>query len=187
MRLVRSWPQHIPDGRSYVVDDIERLVIDNHDYSRALADIDEDLLLLEWDIAVGQEELRSFADRALQTPDRVLVAPYLIYADAYGLPRDIWAHRTWNGDGAGTVIPRGATPIRDGAPTCNLFGLGMAYLPRDVVVGFVKASFSTHFGDTQFSMWHYQNVSQEVPVDWGVRPVHLNYRRFLEEECDDEG
>jgi hypothetical protein len=186
MRLVRSWPQHIPDGRAYVVDDMEHLVIDNHDYGKALVDLGDDVLLLEWDMAVGQEELRAFADLAQRTPDQVLVAPYRIYADAYGLPHDIWAHRTWDGDGMGTVIPRGATPIRDGVPYCNLFGLGLVYLPRDLIAGFVKDAWATHFGDTQFSMWHYQNVTPDVPVDWAVRPVHLNFRQFLDEETNDD-
>jgi len=32
VKLVRSWPQRVPAGRSYVVDDAERLVISAHDY-----------------------------------------------------------------------------------------------------------------------------------------------------------
>jgi hypothetical protein len=174
MKLLRSWPRTIPDNRSYVVDDIERLVIDNHHYG-PLADIDDDVLLLEWDIACGQEELLQFASHARINPDQVLVAPYRIYADTYHLPCDIWAHRTWNGDGAGTVIPHGAQPVRDGAATCNLFGLGMAYLPRAIHRTFASVAWSSQFGDTQFSMWHYQHVAQDVPIAWEVRPVHLNF------------
>jgi hypothetical protein len=174
MRLLRSWPARIPEGRAHVVDTIERLTIDNHHYG-PLAEVDDDCLVLEWDMAVGQEDLRQFAARARRDPRRVLVAPYRIYADTYGLPCDIWAHRTWNGDGMGTVIPRGALPVRDGAPTCNLFGLGMVYLPRDLVRGFFAATFAGHFGDKEFSMWHYQHVDREVPITWEVRPVHLNY------------
>ena len=174
MRLLRSWPRVIPEGRSYVVDDIERLVIDNHHYG-PLADIDDDVLLLEWDIAVGQEDLLTFVERARSDLDRVLVAPYRIYADTYHLPADIWAHRTWNGDGAGTVIPHGARPVETGAPTCNLFGLGMTYLPRAIHRKFAALAWSSQFGDTQFSMWHYQHVAHDVPIAWEVRPVHLNY------------
>lgn len=157
-----------------MVDDVERLVIDNHHYG-PLADVDDDVLLLEWDIAVGQEELRHFASRAAKTPDRVLVAPYRIYADVYNLPADVWAHRAWNGDGVGTISPNGALPVRDGAPSCNLFGLGMVYLPRTVIQAYFKTCWGAQFGDTQFSMWHYQHIAREVPIAWEVRPVHLNY------------
>jgi len=175
LRLLRSWPAVIPDNnRSYVVDSIERLVISNHHYG-ALAAVDDDVLLLEWDMAVGQEELRQFAHHARLDPGRVLVAPYRIYADAYNIPADIWAHRRWDGRGMGTVSPDGATPIRDGDPFCNLFGLGMVYLPRDLVQRYVLGGFATHFGDKEFSMWHYQYVTKDVPVAWEVRPVHLNY------------
>jgi hypothetical protein len=174
MRLLRSWPQSIPEGRSYVVDDIERLVISNHHYG-PLADIDESVLLLEWDIACGQEDLTQFVKRISAHPDRVIVAPYRIYADTYNLPYDVWAHRAWNGDGSGTVIPHGAFPVRDGAPICNLFGLGMVYLPQAVLRSYFAACAGAQFGDTQFSMWHYQQVAHDVPIAWEVRPVHLNY------------
>jgi hypothetical protein len=184
MRLVRSWPGRIPEGRAHVVDDIERLVINNHDY-KPLAAIDDDVLLLEWDIAVGQEDLRHFAEHAHRDPTRVLVAPYRIYADAYNLPADIWAHRHWGGDGTGTISPNGATPVATGDPTCNLFGLGMCYLPREVVREFADIAWSSHFGDTQFSMWHYQHVTREVPICWDVHPVHLNYLSYRLEGAED--
>jgi hypothetical protein len=174
MKLLRSWPDQIPEGRSYVVDDIERLVINRHDYA-ALRNVDDDVLLLEWDVAVGQEDLLTFAERARSAPGRVLVAPYRIYADVYGLPADIWAHRSWDGTGAGTVIPTGAKPIETNMPMCNLFGLGLVYLPRDLVRRFLPGHPPGHFGDTQFSMWHYQHVAQTVPIAWEVRPVHLNF------------
>ena len=174
MRLIRSWPGRIPDGRAHVVDDIERLVIDRHDY-KPLAAIDDDVLLLEWDIAVGQEDLRHFAAHAAQDPDRVLVAPYRIYADAYNLPADIWAHRRWDGTGVGTVNPAGAAPVDTGDPACNLFGLGMVYLPRRVHRQFAAISWASHFGDTSFSMWHYEHVTHDVPICWDVHPVHLHY------------
>jgi hypothetical protein len=174
MRLLRSWPARIPEGRNYVVDSIERLIIDNHHYG-PLATIDDDILLLEWDVAVGQEDLRHFADHARQDPNRVLVAPYRIYADTYGLPADIWAHRHWDGTGSGTVIPTGATPISTGDPICNLFGLGMVWLPRDLHHRFAAVAWASHFGDKEFSMWHYERVAKDVPVCWDVRPVHLNY------------
>lgn len=174
MRLLRSWPKVIPPGRSYVQDGMERLLIEQHDY-RPLGSIDDSVLLLEWDVATDREDLERFAARAREHPERVLVAPYRIPADLYHLPAPCWAHRRWDGTGAGTVVPVGAMPIQTGDPVCNLFGLGMCYLPRALVRRFLAEGYSTHFGDKEFSMWHYQRVAAEVAVCWDVRPVHLNY------------
>lgn len=177
MRLIRSWPDRIPEGRSYVEDGIERLVIQNHDYKR-LATIKDDVLLIEWDIAVGQEDLRHFAQHAAEDPSRVLVAPYRIYADAYHLPEDVWAHRHWDGTGLGTISPVGARPVETGAPVCNLFALGLTYLPHSIVARFADLASHSHFGDTQFSMWHYEHIATEVPICWDVHPVHLHYHSY---------
>jgi hypothetical protein len=174
MRLLRSWPARIPEGRNYVTDSIDRLVISNHDY-RPLGGIDDDVLLLEWDIAVDLEQLQAFAERARERTGRVLVAPYRIPADLYHLPAPCWAHRRWDGTGQGTVVPEGARPVETGDATCNLFGLGMCYLPRALVRRFLADGYATHFGDKEFSMWHYQRVTRDVPIMWAVRPVHLNY------------
>jgi len=174
VRLLRSWPCHIPEGRAYVVDDIERLIIDNHHY-RSLGDIDDDVLLLEWDIAVDKEGLSAFAQRAQATPDRVLVAPYRIYYE-HVLPAPVWAHRHWAGEPVGMSNMVDVTPLVTGDPVCQLFGLGMVYLPRALIRGFLDAGYANHFGDVEFSQWHYRHVAHDVPIDWSVRPVHLNYQ-----------
>jgi len=183
VRLIRSWPLHVPDGRHYVVDDIERLVIDNCDYN-TLGDIDDDVLLLEWDIAVSREDLVTFAAQAQADPSRVLVGPYRIYYPT--LPEPIWAHRHWGGEPKGMVGPVGTEPVSTGDPHCNLFGLGMIYLPRKAIRGFLRTKFANHFGDLEFSMYHYANLSQDVPICWDVRPVHLHYRTptFAKESID---
>lgn len=176
MKLLRSWPATIPDDRirGHVVDAIPKLVIDNHHYG-PLGDVQDDVLLLEWDVAVGQDDLRRFAHEARKHPDRVLVAPYRIYADTYGLPVDIWCHRHWDGTGMGTINPEGAKPVHTGDPYCQLFALGMAYLPWWIVRAFLLGRFAAHFNDTNFSMWHYEHIQQDVRICWPVRPVHLNY------------
>lgn len=166
LKLIRSWPEKIPDGRSYVVDQIPKVVIENHDYRR-LDQLNDDVLLLEWDIAVDKPDLEAFAACARSHASDVLVAPYLLYT-----PSPIWAHRTWPGN---AMTPEGAKPVSLGAATCNLFGLGMAYLPRQLISSFCRSGWSNHFGDVEFSMWHYHNVSTDVPIMWTVRPIHLNY------------
>lgn len=174
MRVLRSWPERIPDGRAYVVDDLERLVIANCDYG-ALRHVDDDVLLLEWDIAASREDLEVFGAKASADPGRVHVAPYRIYPDNYLIPEPIWAHRSWDGTGIGTTCPRGAKPVADGDPAASLFGLGMVWLPRDVLRAWFKAGWAAHFGDVEFSMWHYQYVARSVPILWDVRPAHLNF------------
>jgi len=173
VRLIRSWPFSVPPGRAHVDDSIERLVIDNYGY-QPLNRIDDDVLLLEWDIAVERGELRTFARLARETPDSVIVAPYRLYYPE--LPQPVWAHRKWDGNPPGANHPEGARHVLSGDPFCNLFGLGMIYLPRKIVRAFFEARYSTHVGDVEFSMWHYRNVSQRVPIAWNVRPVHLNYK-----------
>ncbi|MFC3454009.1 hypothetical protein [Amycolatopsis speibonae] len=164
LKLVRSWPARIPAGRSYVVDQVERIVIKNHDYHalRGLGDV----LLLEWDIAVSKEDLERFAAVAAEGSSDVLVAPYTLY-----VPDPVWAHRSWPGG----ITPEGAAPVETGAAFCNLFGLGMTYLPGELVEGFCESGWASHFGDVEFSLWHYHNVKKQVPIAWDVRPVHLNH------------
>lgn len=157
-----------------MVDDIERVVIDNHDY-RPMATITEPVLLLEWDIAVSKEDLARFAEVAAMSPDRVLVAPYMIYYEDH-LATPMWAHRQWDGEPVGMANPVGAKPIDEFAPVCNLFGLGMCYLPAGLIARFVRDQWANHIGDVELSMWHFRRVEQNVPILWETRPVHLNYR-----------
>lgn len=174
MRLLRSWPKRIPTGRNYVIDDLSRVEIQNCDYTPLRDYAGEDLLLLEWDIAVAQEDIRTFALRAAKTPDDVLVAPYRIYADTYRLPRDMWAHRHWAGEPRGMSYPLGARSVRTSDPYCELFGLGMVYLPTAVLSKWFADDWAAHFGDVEFSMWHYLTIKHSVPIAWEVHPVHLN-------------
>lgn len=47
MRWLRSWPARQPYGRPHVVDRLERLVIDDYDYT-PLGEIDDDAIIIEW-------------------------------------------------------------------------------------------------------------------------------------------
>jgi hypothetical protein len=179
MKLVRSWPANIPEGRSYVVDDIERFVMgaDNDtqfDYRR-LVDYDDDIVLIEWDIAVGGEQLRTFIDRARAEPDRVRVAPYLLYRggrDGKAAQVPFYVHRIRE--------PGMRTWVKGPDDTyCHLFGFGLIYLPKDLIAGFVaQLPAASKFGDTEFSRWHArQPIGQRrnVPIDWDCHAVHLHY------------
>lgn len=168
MRLVRSWPSRPPVGKSFVVDDAQRVEVDDYDYRR-LADLDDDVINLDWDVAVAREDVERFALQARAEPGRVLVAPYPIYPDTRpGLGELTWPMRRHE---SGQL-----RYVRTGEPFCHLFGFGMVYLPRELLRGFVQANPGVRLDDTAFAGWHYRETATEVPITWDIRPVHLNYR-----------
>jgi hypothetical protein len=153
-----------------VVDPLPRLVMKDYDY-RILGDVDDDILLLEWDIAIDREGLEAFIAHTKQAPDSVAVAPYRIYQPttrAVNLPKPFWVHRRY-GHGEQTTYF-----VQEDEPTCHLFGLGMTYLPKRIVRLFLD-SWPGHFSDASFSGWHYKNVEREVPIVWESRAAHLHY------------
>jgi hypothetical protein len=155
-----------------VVDTVERLVIESFGY-QTLDQVDDDVLLLEWDIAIDREGLEQFVEHIHDEPNRVLVAPYRLYYP--DLPEPVWAHRLWNGEPVGELHPAGCTFVSEDDRSCNLFGLGMTYLPKQIIRGAIEARPANRLGDTELSMWHYRHVAKEVPICWDVRPIHLHY------------
>lgn len=175
MKLVRSWPAVIPEGRSYVVDDIPRFIMGGEgnrqfDY-RGLIELDDDVVLIEWDIAIGGEQLRTFMERAKADPHRVRVAPYLLYRrGSMTAPKlkPFYVHRI-----RGRTERRWAQP---GDPFCQYFGFGLIYLPAELIKRFVaQLDRRGHFGDTEFSRWHMLNIRHDVPIDWDCHAIHLHY------------
>lgn len=176
MKLVRSFPfpEEIPPGRNYVVDDAERLINRDHDY-RGLIDLADDVIQLDWDTAVSREDVETFAKRARAAPDRVLVAPVLVYPSPKrtGLVSPVWNVRRYQ---PGGMAMRYCTPGDDSA---HLFGFGMVYLPADLLAGFARVLGSAafpRFGDMEFAGWHHRHVRPEAAIVWEVRPVHVHYR-----------
>jgi hypothetical protein len=178
MKLVRSWPAVIPEGRFYVVDDIPKFIMGDEgerqfDY-RGLVDLNDDVVLIEWDIAVGAEQLALFMARAKDEPDRVRVAPYYLYRGGRdGRPMiPFYCHRIRD--------PGTRTWVRGPQDThCNMFGFGLVYLPKALIRAFVdQMAPGSHFGDTEFSKWHMRHVRGEyhnVPIDWDCHAIHLHY------------
>jgi hypothetical protein len=107
----------------------------------------------------------------METPDRVLVAPYRIYTPttrAVPLPGGpIWVHRRY------TEGEKSMRFVDEGEPTCHMWGLGLTYLPGAVIREFLDF-WPGHFSDASLSGWYYRRYG-ETPIDWSVRPVHLHY------------
>lgn len=180
MRILRSWPRVVPEGRVGVDDTLEKLVMEDYDYS-PLGAVDDDVLLLEWDMLPMQDELHAFMRAATQQQRLLRVAPYPLYhVDS---PGPVWCHRR--------ITQTGERWIQWQEPTCDLFSFGLIWLPRDLVRAFLAAPApargrdprllpsqgytDTRFTDQTFSIWcHFHHQGPAVPVEWDIRPVHLH-------------
>lgn len=123
-------------------------------------DVQPGWFLLEWDIALDRASRERFAANALQHPDRVRAAPYLLY------PMSRQVHRL-NG-----------RPLVQGQPQADMFGFGCIYFPKTVLDAFwadppVRLVRTGVLTDTVFSDWHRSRYGF-VDVDWSVCPQHVH-------------
>jgi hypothetical protein len=155
---------------------MERLVMSGYDYS-VLAGVGDDVLLLEWDVAVGGEELAAFAARAAEQPDRVLAAPYRLHpgCSIRGPARaPCWS--AWHYRGGDQQLG-GLVEVTAGDPVAHVSGLGLVYLPRRLILRYLaEREPGWGFSDIAFSGWHFRRVRPEILLDWSARPVHLHYQ-----------
>jgi hypothetical protein len=165
VKILRSFPDDGgPPGRAHVVDDLERYLNRPYDYS-GLKAYGDDILLLEWDIAVSRTDLGIFAQR-VKGRDWPVVAPFL---NRQGTHYMHWRAMTT------AVEAERFRPIRKGEPDCELFGFGMVYFPawvlRDYPPGWGNSSI---LSDGSLPRW-LQSLPQArpVPVDWDITVVHL--------------
>ena len=165
MRWVRTWPERIPPGRSYVVDGLPRITMRDHDYAPVLGQLDGDTIIAEWDIAVSFEGIARFTEVCEARPERVHVAPYRLYPASTNSVEPVWAHRR---------VGRNPPWIAEGEPECDLFSFGLVYLPHLVVSKYLATDPGVS-GDARFSQWHHNAGLGPVPVCWDVRPIHLHY------------
>lgn len=141
----------------------------DYDY-RCLGDLDDDVLLIEWDLAIEREALDRFIEQIEAEPDRVHTAPYRIYSPterAVTLPKPFWVGRVYE---AGEQTMR---QVDEDDPVCHTFGLGLTYMPCKIIREFLD-HWPGHFSDLSFSGWHYRRYGP-VPIAWDVRPIHLHY------------
>lgn len=163
MRWLRSWPAETPPGRAHVIDELPRLVIRDYDYRSALYGVQDDVLLLEWDVAMGADDMAAFAERAEQKPDEVLVAPYKLYP-AGSAP--VWVHRVRIGEHRTRFV-------HSHEQLCDYFGLGCVYLPYALIAEFIRENGDSPLNDLTFSAWHYRTHGP-VAIDWSLHPAHLH-------------
>lgn len=159
MRVIRSFPDDGPvPGRAYVSDYIERLYNRPFDYS-GLKQYNDDVVLLEWDIAVSKPDLDGFIERA--KGDWPIVAPFLA--------RDGSKYMHWRTE------DYGLRPIVRNEPDCDLFGFGLVYFPawviRECPIGYGGSSIMS---DGTLPRWLQEQESRPIPVDWSVTVVHLH-------------
>lgn len=172
MKLLRLLPEHIPEKRNYVIDQLDTMTIWNYDMS-PVADLNDDVILLEWDMAVAYHDLVNFIIHARSAPHLVHVAPYVLYPVSTDLVTPVWAHREMVRE-----IPLQLNWIDYGEPVCDIFSTGMVYLPGDVLKEASNTetiSWQPNLTDSKLAFWYYYNIGKKIPVHWDVRPIHLHY------------
>ena len=189
MKWIRTFPAKIPDNRSYVVDNIPVVYMDRN-YLVVLENLIDDTVIVEWDIAFGQEDIETFEKHISEGPGKVHVAPYMLYASgsSLGVPgtagKSEWAHRKLASVPASVLGSMITEPVEGSIRTsqfvsrkdteCDFFSFGMTYLPLKIVHQYLdtKPSF---VNDSEFSEWYSSAIGIKVPIHWDVHPVHLHY------------
>lgn len=177
MKLVRSWPIDPPEDHPQIFDDCELVYIDAVDYT-PLLQLNDNVLHLDWDVAVGRNELRAFAAKCKAEPELVRVAPTMNYVTRHFRSRKNFPTTTqwmvWKQTGGGRES------INPGDPACDYFAFGMVYLPLWALKQYKTDCPRERFYDQSFSKWHFKyhggyGTSPGVPVEWDTHAVHLNY------------
>jgi hypothetical protein len=165
VRWVRTWPAKIPVGRAYVSDLLPRIEMADYNYVPVLEQLDEDTVIVEWDVAVSFEDRERFTKICAADPYGAHVAPYRLYPVSTALLEPVWAHRR---------LGRNPPWINERDSACDLFAFGLVYLPHQIVQHYL-ATKPEVTGDAIFSKWHHDVKFGPVPVHWDVRPIHLHY------------
>ncbi|MGH7239802.1 MAG: hypothetical protein ACREHG_07005, partial [Candidatus Saccharimonadales bacterium] len=140
-------------------------------------DLNDDVIHLDWDVAVGLNELRTFAKKCIAEPDIVRTAPTMTYPSRYWYAEGSASH-PWKEEWMARIqMPVGNRVIQRGEPYANFVGFGLIYLPQWTLKEFTESlRGSGNFRDGNFCEWYYKRTSgQPIPVEWGVNAVHINY------------
>jgi hypothetical protein len=164
MLVARAWPDRPPAAAPHIIDSWPRIQVDDYDY-RDLAALADDVIVLDWDIAVSKPDIETFARQVRRAPNVPLAAPYLLHGEA----EPVWAHRVYEG-----TPPVRLRYVATGEPYCDLFGFGMTYLPWTLIAAYIADRPGKIMDDTSFSGW-WAGQGHRTSICWAVRPVHLHY------------
>lgn len=175
--LVQTWPYRVPDHRSYAFNhQALNVPIGQHDCRPVLEILKKSrapgVLMIEWDIALDGDDLRTICRRAIEHPDEGFVAPYKLW------PGPTWCHRiiypTSDRELTYDECQERITWIQPDDPACNLPGFGCIYLPRPILEAWEPAPHDPRLTDSNFAWWAQQ---QDLwwPILWDIHPVHLHY------------
>jgi hypothetical protein len=123
-----------------------------------LTEIDDDVILLEWDIVVAHHDLFNFVAHCRDMPNRLQVAPYILYNSSLeGLTAPVWAHRHMVRE-----MPLQLSWIEYGDTVCDLFSTGMIYIPKEIIKRLDEADelvrWHNNLNDSKFAFWHYYKM-----------------------------
>jgi hypothetical protein len=181
MKVIRSWPLDAPPGHARCDDALPRIMTPPFDYT-PLVLAGDDVLHLDWDVAVSPEDLRTFAAAARLRPLEPLVAPIRLYPGSmFGhdpvprdLPEPVWGAKSYD-DGTEQSMHY----VTRGEPAADLWGFGMVYLPLCWLLRWRDDCPGVTMGDLQFSGWYHRQEGA-AQLCWDVRPVHLNSPALVE-------
>lgn len=142
-----------------------------------LTELNDDVILLEWDMAIAHHDLHNFIAHARQAPHLVHVAPYVLYETSLDeLHAPVWAHRHMLNE-----MPLHLKWVDYGDSVCDLFSTGMIYIPRDIANRLSESddlvTWHHNINDSKFAFWYYYTIGEKVPIHWDVRPIHLHYNQ----------
>jgi hypothetical protein len=155
----RSWPESWRIDAAYVSDTMPKLLMHSYDYNTITNWPNHDLILLEWDIAIDLHDRTVFEAFANASRNEISVA-------AYRLSNHEWVHSYYDDT---NQLQR----VNYGRSFCDHFGLGIVYLPIEIVRAW-KATKPDRWTDGTMSLWHHQNGYPQVAIDWYPRVAHLH-------------
>jgi hypothetical protein len=167
----------------YIIDNSTKITLTStRDYInyRALTKAGKSFIHMDWDIAIGRDELRAFAAKCRANPDKLRAGPYQTYPTRrYRLGWDSDKRTRWHAWHTWKDTSRyPEDEVKPGDPTCRFFGMGFVYVPWDVWKGYIADCNERNLNIIscrQLSRWYHANVADAIDLEWDTHLVHVNY------------
>lgn len=181
MHWFQSFPHPVPDGRSYVHWDnsvVQRVAVDGGDYGEAIRRMWKEagggFWMLEWDIAIGLDDMKALEAAARWKPDAIHVCSYALHWR--NKPKAYEAVQ-WN---APVVVQEKEGPevihSTKSIMNCDYPGLGVIWFPAWLCAIFDQEDFwpNMRYPDADSTFW--RKVGQaNMHIVRDVQPVHLHW------------